>query len=293
MQKIVQKLSDIRVILTVFCIIISSLTNSVTIDYLIILGVLTLGILHGANDLSLLENIRFMQTKQQRFMVYILTVFIFSLALYHFPLWALLLFVFFSCYHFGEQQWAHSIDHKLRFPQLFYFLYGAFLFSILFWSHAEQTQYIVAELSDFSVPSNYFQWLSYLFLAFVSLFLLLQIAVTRSLVFDVLFQTALLVTLFWTTNLIVSFGTYFIIWHSWPSMQDQIHALYNKPNAYLLYIKNAFPYWFVAMVGLFLFVIYNDSLGFNPLALFFSFLAAITFPHVLVIFSLHQKIKLP
>jgi hypothetical protein len=30
----------------------------------------------------------------------------------------------------------------------------------------------------------------------------------------------------------------------------------------------------------------------NPLALFFAFLGAITFPHVLVIFGLHQKFKL-
>ena len=97
MQKIVQKLSDIRVIITVFCVIVSYLTNFLKIDYLVIFGVLTLGIMHGANDLSLLQNIHFMRTKLQRFLIYTLTVIIFSVALYNFALYALLLFVLFSC----------------------------------------------------------------------------------------------------------------------------------------------------------------------------------------------------
>ena len=37
MQKIVQKLSDIRVIITVFCVIVSYLTNILKIDYLVCL----------------------------------------------------------------------------------------------------------------------------------------------------------------------------------------------------------------------------------------------------------------
>ena len=292
MQKIVQKLSDIRVIITVFCVIVSYLTNFLKIDYLVIFGVLTLGIMHGANDLSLLQNIHFMRTKLQRFLIYTLTVIIFSVALYNFALYALLLFVLFSCYHFGEQQWTHSFQNQTHFPQLFYFLYGGFLFSALFWSHTERTIYIIKELSDFSVPTYYFQWMTYLFLGLCALFFLFQISATLKLMFDVLFQTALLLALFWTTNLIVSFGTYFIIWHSWPSIKDQIQALYNKPDAFSSYIKDALPYWLISLLGLSLFFIYNDSIGLNPLALFFSFLAAITFPHVLVIFGLHQKIKL-
>ena len=292
MQKIVQKLSDIRVTITVFCVIVSYLTNFLKIDYLVIFGVLTLGIMHGANDLSLLQNIHFMRTKLQRFLIYTLTVIIFSVALYNFALYALLLFVLFSCYHFGEQQWTHSFQNQTHFPQLFYFLYGGFLFSALFWSHTERTIYIIKELSDFSVPTYYFQWMTYLFLGLCALFLLFQISATLKLMFDVLFQTALLLALFWTTNLIVSFGTYFIIWHSWPSIKDQIQALYNKPDAFSSYIKDALPYWLISLLVLSLFFIYNDSIGLNPLALFFSFLAAITFPHVLVIFGLHQKIKL-
>ncbi len=138
------------------------------IDYLAIFGVLTLGILHGANDLSLLQSISFMRTKSQRFLVYIATVLLFSLILYHFPMTALLFFVLFSCYHFGEQQWTHRFQSKTNSPQFFYFVYGAFLFSMLFWSHADQTQLIIKELSDLHIPPISFQYMGLHLCLFVS-----------------------------------------------------------------------------------------------------------------------------
>ena len=292
LQKIVQKLNDIRVYITISCVIISFTTTSLSIDYLAIFGVLTLGILHGANDLSLLQSIRFMRTKSQRFLVYTTTILLFSLILYHFPMTALMFFVLFSCYHFGEQQWTHRFQSKTNSPQFFYFVYGAFLFSMLFWSHAEQTQFIIKELSDLHITPISFQYMTLTSVFFCVLYLLLQFSAAKTLIIDVLLQSALLMLLFWTTNLIVSFGTYFIIWHSWPSLQDQTRTLYNKPNAYFAYLKDAFPYWIISILGLSLFFVYNEQIGLNPLALFFAFLAAITFPHVLVIFGLHQKFKL-
>ena len=292
LHKIVQKLDDIRVYVTISCVIISNITTSLAIDYLAIFGVLTLGILHGANDLSLLQSISFMRTKSQRFLVYIATVLLFSLILYHFPMTALLFFVLFSCYHFGEQQWTHRFQSKTNSPQFFYFVYGAFLFSMLFWSHADQTQSIIKELSDLYITPISFQYTTYTSVCLCVLYLLLQFSLAKTLIMDVLLQSAVIMLLFWTTNLIVSFGTYFIIWHSWPSLQDQTRTLYNKPNAYFEYLKDAFPYWIISILGLSLFFVYNEQIGLNPLALFFAFLAAITFPHVLVIFGLHQKFKL-
>ena len=292
MQKIVQKIDDIRVYITISCVIISFITSSLAIDYLAIFGVLTLGILHGANDLSLLQSIRFMRTKSQRFLVYTATVLLFSLILYHFPMTALLLFVLFSCYHFGEQQWTHRFQSEINFPQFFFFVYGAFLFSMLFWSHAEQTQFIIKELSDLYIDPISFQYMTYTSGCLCVLYLLLQFSAAKTVIMDVLLQSILLMLLFWTTNLIVSFGTYFIIWHSWPSLKDQTRTLYKKPNAYFEYLKDAFPYWIISILGLSIFYVYNEQIGLNPLALFFAFLAAITFPHVLVIFGLHQKFKL-
>ena len=292
LQKILQKLNDIRVYVTISCMIVSFITSSLAIDYLAIFGVLTLGILHGANDLSLLQSISIMRTKSQRFLVYIATVLLFSLILYHFPMTALFFFVLFSCYHFGEQQWTHRFQSKINSPHFFYFVYGAFLFSMLFWSHAEQTQFIIKEMSGLHIAPISFQYMAYSSICFCVLYLLHKFSVAKTLIMDVLLQSILLILLFWTTNLIVSFGTYFIIWHSWPSLKDQTKALYNKPNAYFAYLKDAFPFWIISVLGLSMFLIYYEQIGLNPLALFFAFLAAITFPHVLVVFGLHQKFKL-
>ena len=205
---------------------------------------------------------------------------------------ALLFFVLFSCYHFGEQQWTNQFQSKINYPQFFYFFYGAFLFSMLFWSHAVQTQFIIKELSDLHIAPISFQYIAYTSVCLCVLYLFLQFSSSKTLIIDVLLQSSLLMLLFWTTNLLVSFGTYFIIWHSWPSLQDQSRTLYNKPNAYYAYLKDAFPYWMISILGLSLFFVYNEQIGLNPFALFFAFLAAITFPHVLVIFGLHQKFKL-
>ena len=292
LQKIVQKLNDIRVYVTIFCMIVSFTTTSLAIDYLAIFGVLTLGILHGANDLKLLQSIRFLRTKSQRFLVYVATVLLFSLILYHLPLIALTFFVLFSCYHFGEQQWIHHFQSKSSSPQFFYFVYGVFLFSMLFWSHTKQTQSIISELSDLQIATISFQYMAYSSVSLCVLYLLLQFSAAKKLIIDVLLQSTIILLLFWTTNLIVSFGTYFIVWHSWPSLQDQTRTLYNKPNAYFEYLKDAFPYWIISILGFSLFFVYNEQIGLNPLALFFAFLAAITFPHVLVIFGLYQNFKM-
>ena len=131
---------------------------------------------------------------------------------------ALLFFILFSCYHFGEQQWTHRFHSKTNFPQFFYFVYGAFLFSMLFWSHADQTQSIIKELSDLYITPISFQYTTYTSVCLFVLYLLLQFSLAKTLIMDVLLQSAVIMLLFWTTNLIVSFGTYFIIWHSWPSL---------------------------------------------------------------------------
>ena len=92
------------------------------------------------------------------------------------------------------------------------------LWWIVFVRHAEQTQFIIKELSDLHIAPILFQYMTYTSVCFCVLYLLLQFSAAKTLMIDVLLQSALLMLLFWTTNLIVSFGTYFIIWHSWPSL---------------------------------------------------------------------------
>ena len=93
-----------------------------------------------------------------------------------------------------------------------------------------------------------------------------------------------------SASLIWGFAIFFIIWHSVPSIMDQIKFLYNEVNLenFKAYFKSAFLYWIASLFGIaVLYFIFKDEKIFN--ALFFSALASITFPHAFVIVNMYKK----
>jgi Brp/Blh family beta-carotene 15,15'-monooxygenase len=101
------------------------------------------------------------------------------------------------------------------------------------------------------------------------------------LVFAIVFKTA---------DLIWAFAIYFVVWHSFPSIKEQIHFLYGSYSFknFKRYFKSAFIYWIISLFGIaILYFLFKDKEIFN--ALFFSFLAAITFPHTIVIIKMQNK----
>jgi Brp/Blh family beta-carotene 15,15'-monooxygenase len=98
--------------------------------------------------------------------------------------------------------------------------------------------------------------------------------------------------IFKSSSLIWGFAIYFVIWHSIPSMIDQIKFLNGSFSIkyFISYCRSAGIYWLVSIIGIAViyFTLKEDQL-FN--ALFFSFLAAITFPHTVVITKMFQGKK--
>ena len=76
----------------------------------------------------------------------------------------------------------------------------------------------------------------------------------------------------------------FIIWHSLPSLKSQIRFLYEGQvtNPFIKYLKSGFIYWMFAIIGLIGFYFLGVLPEEQYISVFFSFLAAITFPHVVV-----------
>ncbi len=110
------------------------------------------------------------------------------------------------------------------------------------------------------------------------------------------FLLGLLALLFASGNLLFSFGVYFIVLHSLPSLNTQIKFLYNNnitnKIAYRKYLKASFLYWVLALGILAVAYFFTDIPQDQFLTLFFSFLAAITFPHAIVMermFSFHRN----
>lgn len=269
----------------------------------IILGFLlifTFGILHGANDLLLIENIS--TTKQSNGSLktlgyYIAVVLTGILLFYTIPYVALLLFIIVSAYHFGEQQWQTIIQHK--FPKwlviLFQFLYGFVILLLLFNFHSGEVQNIILNIANISIPSqSLFLLLQISGIAFIGLsaYLFWKSEIIRNKLLLEFFYLVLFAILFKSSSLIWGFAIYFVLWHSIPSIIDQIKFLNGSFSMkyFIAYCRAAGIYWFISILGITL--IYYLCKGeqlFN--ALFFSFLAAITFPHAAVITEMFRGKK--
>lgn len=255
------------------------------------LFIFTFGILHGANDLLLIKNIT--SKKQSNSFpkilgYYLLVVLLGILLFYTIPEVALLLFVIVSAYHFGEQQWQ-NLQHD--FPKwisaLFQFSYGFFILLLLFTFHSDEVQNIILKITKVSIPSPYISQLLQLSgTTFVglSIYFYCKLKKIREKLLLEFFYLVLFTIIFKSSSLIWGFAIYFIVWHSIPSIIDQIKFLNGSYSLkyFITYCRAARIYWLISIIGMtLLYIIFKEEHLFN--ALFFSFLAAITFPHSLVI----------
>lgn len=288
-----RKSISIKILITLICILLGVYVSTSSLLIIAAINVLTIGIIHGANDLFILSKTIKTTNKtpfSRLFVSYVLFILLMVLALRHVPQWALLLFVLISAFHFGEQQWHRSSYNTSFKLYVFYTAFGSLLFSLLFYTHQIQTSDVLYELTGFQIPETVFKILLYVVVFLTTVTLVFNFKQLKSQLFPQLLILISLIALFYFTSLLWSFSVYFVLWHSIPSLREQATVLYpNHAQPMLEYIRLAMPYWLLAMLGLGLglFWFYNtlDSL----LPIFFGFLAAITIPHVVVIFWMHKK----
>ena len=255
------------------------------------------GILHGANDLALFQKIS--ATKKsislQKLTLYYIGIVIFgALLFYSIPIVALLLFIFFSSYHFGEQHW-NTIETKEKnsWITLFQTIYGLFIFSLLFSFHEIEVEKIIYQITTTSIEQLDFKWIT------ICIGLLMIASGIKVNSVSVKFKSEIVVNIFYlivfaiifkTADLVWAFAIYFVIWHSLSSIEEQINYLYGSFTLknFRSYFISAFPYWITSLIGIFiLYFIFKEKELFN--ALFFSFLAAITFPHTIIIIKMQNS----
>jgi Brp/Blh family beta-carotene 15,15'-monooxygenase len=105
-----------------------------------------------------------------------------------------------------------------------------------------------------------------------------------------LFSLVVLTIIFSSSTLIWGFTIYFIVWHSIPSLSEQIKFVYGdfKLESVLKYCKSAAPYWIISLIGMVgLYTIFSGDKHFY--SLFFAFIAAVTFPHAFVMVKMFSK----
>ncbi|MGB5822100.1 MAG: Brp/Blh family beta-carotene 15,15'-dioxygenase [Saonia sp.] len=260
--------------------------------------IFSFGILHGSNDLKLLHTSPFNRRLGNGFFtisIYYLMFIGLSILFFHFfPDIALVWFILFSGYHFGEQHWISKIKELSVVAKVFFISYGLFILFLLFHAHWIEVSSIIQSITGFLPSFNYYSyplWISAVVFVLSYLFLFKQKKASAAIVQEV-FYLLVFYIIFNTASLIWAFAIYFVLWHSLPSLADQIKFLYGSVSKhnFIKYLKSSSIYWGISVLGLaVLFWTLKDSGETTFLPIFFSFLAAITFPHVVVISRLNGR----
>lgn len=278
------------------------LLNNELQNILALIAILSIGLNHGANDISIIQKFKIKSPDEFNFnksvIIYSAVVVLTLLLFYLLPQLALWLFLIVSAYHFGEQHWASTIKkiHPIiSFP--FYTIYGlAVLFLLLYLNEAFAIE-IIRQISANAFFDDYLLLITEICFIGVLLGVVLLSLYLKPFAQRVpleLLQLFTLYIIFKSGNLLFGFAFYFVIWHSLFSVKDQLLFLYGKLNKtnLLIYFKKSAVYWLISLIGLFgLFYLLSDQQYFY--ALMFAFIAAVTFPHVFVISKMMNRQKDP
>jgi beta-carotene 15,15'-dioxygenase len=290
------KYSSIAIVSSFFCLWINSFFGQKFQVFFGFLLIFSFGIMHGANDLVLISSLQEQKQKisfTKILFYYVSTVILGVVSFYFFPKIALLIFIFFSGFHFGEQQFQKIDLLNSKVLVFFQMAYGLFILFLLFYFHQSEVSKIVYDICNYRLSFHQikvgFATTAILLLLFF-LYLYIYAQKIRMKLLQELFYLAVFGIIFICSNLIWGFAIYFVFWHSIPSIMDQINYLQGDytPKKLMNYFRSAFLYWIFSLIGLAVFYyVFKDLKLFN--AIFFSFLAAITFPHVLVIVKMFQN----
>ena len=292
------KIIIFRIVVTTFFIILSCLFS---VNYQDMVGfsfILSVGLIHGANDLLIIKrntssDTNFSQFKS--FIKYFGIVLAGLIFFYFFPSFALISFILVSIYHFGEQHIeAIPLDKNLKNSRRYISIisHGILLFTIIFMNN---TKVVVDVFSSFNIVFLNYNFL--IIILIITSILYASILIIKKDLQPFLISEILFFGLFYflsiTSSLILCFSVYFIFFHSILSIKDQVKYIYGSNNSKSLkrYIKNSLPYFILALIFLILFYIYTEIDNNDLLPIIFTFLAAITFPHVLVIEKMYRTMK--
>tara|TARA_B110000091_G_scaffold189402_1_gene211895 strand:- start:151 stop:1035 length:885 start_codon:yes stop_codon:yes gene_type:complete len=278
---------NFMIFITFFLFWISIQFGEVVEDFLAYILVISIGIIHGANDLLILSTKdKKNKTFIKNLIIYISIIFFCLLIYFISSFLAIVFFVLLSSYHFGEEHLGAKIKVNSIFNSIYFLAYGLFIFSLLFYQSLSDVDKIMIELTGTSFSK--IQVEITLIITAILLFLgtLYVIVIKKNdwmIFFKEFFYLVLLFLVFSTSSLILGFAIYFIFWHSIPSIIHQIEFIsgdLNKRNIFF-YIKKALVYWIISIAGLL--VLYQIVPRIDLFAtVVFVILFAVTAPHTWV-----------
>ena len=292
------KIIKSRIVVFVISIALSYLLPVIYQDILGFILILSIGVIHGANDLLIIKKYtrkNSLKSQISYFLYYLGLVFLGFVFFYLFPSIALLSFVLVSIYHFGEQHWEVNTSNadfkniKRIYPIIFH---GLVFFVIVFMNNIDIVNDVLLSFNTISLDYTYLRILFIvLFLIYMSLLLLSKSI--RGYFVDEFIFFILLFLLTLNSSLIFGFSIYFIFFHSVLSIKDQVKYIYGDDNSQYIkkYLISALPYFILALLFLIGSYLFIDFESLDILPIMFTFLAAITFPHVIVIEKMYSSMK--
>ena len=191
-----------------------------------------------------------------------------------------------------QPHFSKKIDIHSSLREFFFLAYGLTLFFMLFAMNSNDTIRIMNQIG-FSGVTQFHFFLGF----FVSLgatliagsILRLEKLLDTNVLREI-FLLLLFYLIFRVATLMWAFAIYFVIWHAYPSILDQMSYLKGRVNesGFIDYIKTSLLYWSISVLGiLILFWLTSQNTEmFN--ALFFTLIAAISFPHIFVMRKLNN-----
>lgn len=290
-------MKSVLIVVTVFALWFSVYFSEAVETVISYILILSFGILHGANDIELIrmttQGNKGKMPKNRAITLYLLVILGIIGLFFFLPVLALPFFILISGFHFGEQHWAKKVNEQAFLKTIFYSSYGLFILFMIFYTNDEQVGLIVLEVSNLSIPPNGFRnglfVLGGLLVPFLGYYYFRKWV--KSNFFEELFYLGVFFVIFKTASLLWGFCIYFVVWHSVPSLVDQLKYLHGQAgwSSFLDYIKTSWIYWAISILGLggLYFFLKDDSQFFVSILIYF--LAAITFPHVFVMSKLEKS----
>ena len=275
--------------------------------YLLLAGILVLGIPHGAADLMVASSAGTDERKRFstiRFLfVYLLRLGLFGLFFWLFPLWGNIFFVLIAAYHFGETD-LHRFKTETTIGKLFVISYGLLILGFILLHHFDSLIPLFNLFPSGRNAANLIQWVAqnrYILLGLIVLHFFIitfiyfykhEINTHDSGIF--LVHLAIILPILYFLPMMMAFTFYFIIWHSLLSLQNILRFLQkqNKFNNKQITAQILF-YSTLAMVGIglagaagFMFINHHTMLVYV-----FIGLAVLTAPHMQVMHDMYLRFR--
>lgn len=273
-----------------------------------LIGILILGVPHGAADLLVAtQNANSSKksfSKFRFFTVYLLRLFAFAAILWFFPLTGNLLFILFAAYHFGETDLYQFKTNTLS-GKAFVIFYGLLILSVILLHHFEELKPVFQLFSAGKENVVFINWLDVnrynvisvsgiLFFTAAFIYFLQNNNTVSNDKGQFLIRFAVILLILFNLPMLLGFTFYFVVWHSVLSLNN-ITTYLRKNNSYTrnsinreIVLYSVLAIMGIALFGLtgFMFINSNAVVGY-----LFLGLAVLTAPHMQIMHDMYNSLR--